>query len=149
MAKNTAAYPQPFDNDYPDVSAYQAGEPVTEPATDPVTEAPTDPATEPDTEAPTESPTDAPTESPTEPGTEPGTNPAPLTDADRLTAYLSCERAILLGHQSYTMDGVGTFTRADLGKVQAAIAQLKQSLANAQALRPTVGGIVTTQAVLG
>ena len=67
------------------------------------------------------------------------------TDAQRLEAYLQAERAILLGNQSYTVDGM-TFTRADLGKVQGMISLLRQSLP-APGARPTVGGIVTTQVV--
>lgn len=74
-------------------------------------------------------------------------NPTPTSDADRLQAYLLCEKAILSGNQSYSMDGMGTFTRADLGRVQTAIADLKQSVALAAVKNPTVGGIVSTRVV--
>lgn len=67
------------------------------------------------------------------------------TTADRLQAYLQCEQAILSGHQSYTLDGV-TFTRADLYRVQQAIAGLRAQLASEQAAAAGGGafGIHTT-----
>lgn len=67
----------------------------------------------------------------------------PISDAARLHAYLACEAAILSGHQSYTIEGTGTFTRANLREVQAEISRLRA--ASLSALRPTLGGIVTTQ----
>lgn len=63
--------------------------------------------------------------------TLPPTPTLPST-TDRLQAYLECERAILTGHQAYTLDGM-TFTRADLWRVQQAIASLKAQLASEQA----------------
>lgn len=73
---------------------------------------------------------------------------APITDADRLALYLAAEKAILSGHQSYTVDGM-TFTRADLFRVQQMIASLRQSQAAAAATGPGsfVGGIRTMRAV--
>ena len=54
------------------------------------------------------------------------------TDEERLALYLRAERAILLGHQSYSIEGL-TYTRADLGRVQAVIASLRARLAARQA----------------
>lgn len=70
--------------------------------------------------------------------------PIVISDADRLGAYLKCEQAILLGHQSYTVDGM-TFTRADLWRVQQTIDTLRSRLVRAES--GTVGGIRTTQVV--
>ena len=70
----------------------------------------------------------------------------PLSDAERLALYLEAEKAILTGHQSYSVDGM-TFTRADLYRVQQMIAGLRQSVEQDAASRPGVGGIVTTQVV--
>lgn len=72
--------------------------------------------------------------------------PQPITDEMRLNAYLQCELAILTGHQSYTIEGTGTFTRADLGRVQSLIMELRGRVMSAAA-RPSVGGIRTTQVV--
>lgn len=78
---------------------------------------------------------------------EPSPEPIPLpTDRERLAVYLAAEQAILRGNQSYTVDG-HTFTRADLGQIQNAIARLRQSVALNGAAVPTVGGINTTQVV--
>lgn len=79
--------------------------------------------------------------------TLPPTPTLPST-ADRLQAYLECERAILTGHQAYTLDGM-TFTRADLWRVQQAIASLKAQLASEQAAAAVGGayGINTTGVV--
>ena len=46
----------------------------------------------------------------------------------RLEAYVACERAILNGHQSRTVEGT-TYTRADLGRVQQAINELQYQIA--------------------
>lgn len=70
----------------------------------------------------------------------------PLSDAERLDLYIAAEKAILTGHQSYSVDGM-TFTRADLFRVQQMIAGLRQSVAQSGTARPTLGGIVTTQVV--
>lgn len=70
--------------------------------------------------------------------------PVLITDAERLAAYLKCERAILLGHQSYSVEGM-TFTRADLGRVQAVIDTLRNRVIAAGS--HSVGGIRTTQVV--
>lgn len=92
----------------------------------------------------TDTPDPAPEPSP---APEPTPEPVPLpTDRERLAAYLEAERAILLGHQSYTVDG-HTFTRADLGQIQAAVARLRRSVALGESVVPTVGGIRTTQVV--
>lgn len=70
----------------------------------------------------------------------------PLSDAERLALYIAAEKAILTGHQSYTVDGM-TFTRADLFRVQQMIAGLRQSVAQGNAARPTLGGIASTQVI--
>lgn len=46
---------------------------------------------------------------------------------ERLALYIACERAILMGHQSHTVDGV-TYTRADLRAVQLKIKELEAAL---------------------
>lgn len=49
------------------------------------------------------------------------------TIEERLALYSACEKAILTGHQSHTVDGV-TYTRADLRAVQAKIKELEAAL---------------------
>lgn len=53
--------------------------------------------------------------------------PAPITTEERLALYLACEKAILSGHQSHTVDGT-TYTRADLRAVQKKIEELQYAL---------------------
>ncbi|MFA9396556.1 MAG: hypothetical protein ACERJ1_17880 [Halodesulfovibrio sp.] len=53
--------------------------------------------------------------------------PAPITTEERLALYLACEKAILNGHQSQTIDGT-TYTRADLRTVQMKIKELQYEL---------------------
>lgn len=47
---------------------------------------------------------------------------------ERLAAYRAAELTILQGHQAYTV-GSQTFTRANLGQVQAMIRSLEQQIA--------------------
>lgn len=49
------------------------------------------------------------------------------TTEERLALYLACEKAILNGHQSHTIDST-TYTRADLRAVQAKIKELQYAL---------------------
>lgn len=77
-------------------------------------------------------------------GDESPTMPAPMTDAERLLAYEQCERAILSGHQSYSIGG-DTFTRANLSEVRKGIVDLRQRIS--QAASGSVGGIRTTQVI--
>ena len=101
-----------------------------------------------ESDAPSEpTPPEIPEPPVTEPSPDPSPEPVPLpTDRERLAAYLEAERAVLLGHQSYTVDG-HTYTRADLGQLQQAIMRLRQSLALSGGVDPGVGGIRTTQVV--
>lgn len=70
--------------------------------------------------------------------------PVILSDTERLAAYMQCERSILLGHQSYTVEGM-TFTRADLGRVQSVIETLRNRVIAAGSR--SVGGIRTIQVI--
>jgi len=47
---------------------------------------------------------------------------------ERLTLYRDAEKAVLAGHQSYSVDGV-VFTRADLAAIQREIRRLESSIA--------------------
>lgn len=53
--------------------------------------------------------------------------PTPITTEERLALYLECEKAILSGHQSQTIDGT-TYTRADLRTIQMKIKELQYEL---------------------
>lgn len=67
------------------------------------------------------------------------------SDEERLALYIQAERAILLGHQSYTIEGL-SYTRADLGKIQSMISSLRARLEARQAQtsgRAGWGGIQT------
>lgn len=54
------------------------------------------------------------------------------SDEERLALYIQAERAILLGHQAYAIEGL-SYTRADLGKIQGMIATLRARIEARQA----------------
>lgn len=67
---------------------------------------------------------------------------------ERLQLYLTAERRILEGAQSYSV-GQHQFERANLGQIRAEIASLQQQLALAQAVTSGSGPMTARPVVFG
>lgn len=67
---------------------------------------------------------------------------------ERLTLYRDAERAVLQGHQSYTI-GSQQFTRANLSQIQAMIRTLEQQVATHPSNAVSGGRLSHSQTIFG